>query len=89
MLPAVDFRYLVEIRTEWNQAHMESESEIRTEWNQNRSGIRTEWNQGKSGTRTGLKLGKEQEYNQTKLRVTNQRGGFSLYMHLAASQALG
>ena len=24
MLPAVDFRYLVEIRTEWNQASMES-----------------------------------------------------------------
>ena len=53
MLPAVDFRYLVEIRTEWNQAHMELESE--QEWNQDRMesgthgiGIRTEWNRNRS-----------------------------------------
>ena len=51
MLPAVDFRYLVEIRTEWNQAHVESESEIRTEWNQ------TGMESGQTKIRTGMESG--------------------------------
>ena len=71
MLPAVDFRYLVEIRTEWNQDRMES---------------------GQNGIRTGVELGQGKELmktNEVKRTVANQRGGFSLYMHSAASQALG
>ena len=82
MLPAVDFRYLVEIRTEWNQ----DRNKIRQAWNQDRM------ESGQNGIRTGVELGQGKELmktNEVKRTVANQRGGFSLYMHSAASQALG
>ena len=47
---------------------------------------------GQNGIGTGVELGQGKELmktNEVKRTVANQRGGFSLYMHSAASQALG